>query len=341
MDRNMMLNLQSADARFEEEYDEIVKPTKNATENDTDVAEAPQPQTVKKIRKHNFALTMKRTDEEVPVKRMTSEAKLKAQATLRKMEEQDKARAQKEEARNALEAFSFVSKEKLSTHEDQVKKVLDEAVLEQLRADLSAVEDWIDDHKHAGAEEFLTEKKRLQAGVDKVFHMIREHEERPAAVRAFKRLVNHLEDRRGNWTIERPWIPETVWQIVDKAQEDARKWLQEMEAKQAQLTMQEEPVLTLSLIRTEMEKIQRLVELLLKQRKPAATVTKKTDSAADKKSESTGADSDSKSSSSESTEEQQQEATDGKESEEQASKEEPTGEESTGEEPKTEPKEEL
>jgi len=278
VDRSMLIHMPAAEARFEEEYEEVVKPKANATakDNSTETAEAAteeKPQTVKKIRKHSFVLLVKRTDADVPVKKMTAEAKLKAQGVLKQMDEADNNRARRDEAKNALEAFSFTTKEKLSTNEADVKLVIDPEALEQLISDLDKVEDWIYDHKDAQAEEFLAERARLAARVDKIFYLIRESQERPNAIKAFKKLLNSLEDRRGNWTQERPWISEAVWQAVDKAQEEARTWLGEMEKKQAVLTMRQDPVLTLSSIRAEIEKIQRLVELILKQRKPAPQQT--------------------------------------------------------------------
>ena len=261
----------------------------SAADAATDAAKTEEgaPTTVKKTRKHLFQLTIKRTDESLPVKKMTAEAKAKAQEILKLMDEADKNRARREEARNSLEAYSFVSREKLDSNEADVKLVMSPEALEDVIRELRQVEDWIDDHRDASADDYIQERARLASKVDKIFHLIREHQERPAAVKAFRSLIRSLEDRRANWTTERPWIPEKVWEIVDKAQADALKWADDMEAKQAKLTPKEEPVLSLSSIRAEMEKIQKMVELLLKQRRPPPTNTgaakKKTTSGEDKK----------------------------------------------------------
>jgi len=274
MDRNMMLNLASAEAKFEEEYEEAVKPANNSKANASEsTEEQAAPVMEKKVRKHIFQLTVKRTDEDVLVKKMLPEAKLKAQKMLREMDDLDKLRARREEARNALEAFSFSGREKLESNEAKVKQVMDEESLEHLRADLSQIEDWIDDNKHASEAEFNEKRNGLVSRVDKIFHLIREHEERPETVKAFTSLLDTLVERRANWTAERPWIPDTVWKAVDKAQDDAKKWITDMVSEQAALTSRDEPVLSLASIRAEMEKIQRLVEQILKQRKPAPIKT--------------------------------------------------------------------
>ncbi len=280
MDRNMMLNLASAEAKWDEEYEEVVKPpknstsnkgknaTENATEATTETEKNETVTTVKKVRKHVSPLTVTVIEDLVPVKKMTNEAKRKAFLSIKEMDEADKERGRREEARNSLEAFGFTSRERISSNEEKVKQVMDKEESEKLESELRSIEDWIDDHKTANASEFDQERARLSGKVEKVFYLIRELEERPLAVAAFNSLLDTLVNRRANWTVERSWIPDTVWKVVDNATDSARTWILDMQDKQKQLSPKEDPVLSLAAIRSEMEKIQKIVELLLKQRKP-------------------------------------------------------------------------
>ncbi|KAH9260446.1 hypothetical protein BASA81_001616 [Batrachochytrium salamandrivorans] len=266
IDRNSMVSLALAEARFEEEY---IEQPKNTTEGNNASAEAQEP--VKKVRKHSYALQVKEKLDGLKVKPMTEEAKLSAAAKVKKLDEEDLKRSRREEARNALEAYGFVTKEKLDSAAKDLGLVVSEQDLEALVQELRGIEDWIDDRFRTGTEsEFTQERMRIANKVDKVFRLLREHKERPEAVAAYVSVLKAVEERRANWTAERPWITSEVWQKVDEQVGGAYEKLSQLKSKQQQLKPSEEPVLSLAVIRSEMEKIQKLVESILRLRKAVA-----------------------------------------------------------------------
>ena len=217
---------------------------------------------------HRFPLKVARTDEGLAVKRMSAEAKKQAVARLRAWDVQDKMRAKREEARNALESYSFVAKDKLESRGEQLLVVSTAEHLDELKKDLGAVEDWIFEHKDSTVEEFDAQRLALEQRVEYLFRLVRETIERPGAVAAFVSALDAVDARRGNWTVERPWIKSELFGPVTAAVASARKRLATLQEQQDKLTPKDEPVLTVAVLEAELEKVQRQVEIVLRMRKP-------------------------------------------------------------------------
>jgi len=267
LDRNLMVSLAAAEVRVEEVY-AVAVPVKPAANGSNATASSNETETVTRTRVHRFPLKTVRTDEGVAVKRMSAEAKKQAVARLRAWDVQDKMRAKREEARNALESYSFVAKDKLESRGEQLLVVSTAEHLDELKKDLGAVEDWIFEHKDSTVEEFDAQRLALEQRVEYLFRLVRETIERPGAVAAFVSALDAVDARRGNWTVERPWIKSELFGPVTAAVASARKRLATLQEQQDKLTPKDEPVLTVAVLEAELEKVQRQVEIILRMRKP-------------------------------------------------------------------------
>ncbi|KAJ3414859.1 Hypoxia up-regulated protein 1 [Chytridiales sp. JEL 0842] len=248
--------------------------------NETAPVNATEPAPGNKITVEKVTLTF--DVQQQVVSPLSKEAKSKARQKFVKMDAEDAARRDREEALNSLEGFIYSSKDFLTT--DEVEQVTTEGQRETFKAKLDEAEDWMyESGSDAKTEAFRTKLKGLQELRTPIALRKDELEKRPAAaktlrdgVASFKSLI---ESMKPNMTA----TEDPVWTEDDinnafKLMTNLEAWLTEKEAAQSKLQKHEAPVLLSQEIEAKRQEIDReLLKLLAKKPKKKPT-TKKTSS---------------------------------------------------------------
>jgi len=256
------------DEKDDRKDDEKGKEKENEKDENSNSTKTKKPKGPSK-KTHRVKLSFERMDKGVPQKGLSAEEKKEGKALLAKWKILEAAKALHEQARNELESFVFACRDRLRSNEEDVAKVSSEEDVQKLFNDLEEVEDWLyEEGENAETTEYKSKQKELAKRVNKIFSRIGEMIQLPLTKKAARELVTTLKTQIANWTVERPWISEEEFEVLQKQMNSFVSWLDNAEAEQDALSSQDDPVLTSVAIVNELEQINFAVEQILKRRKP-------------------------------------------------------------------------
>lgn len=179
------------------------------------------------------------------MKRMTAKQVKASSRMLVEMNEADRLRKLKEEAKNDLESYVFSTRSKIREHEEILSEVSTDEEREKIMEDLEGIEDWLYED---GADADLSTYKERRSNMDKrVNSLFRRHTElqaRPKAVAACKAVLTSTEQVLELWPEERPQISEEEIGEVRDVMKEVADWLTEKEAEQEGKSNVESPAFT-------------------------------------------------------------------------------------------------
>jgi len=218
---------------------------------------------------HRMKLKISRQDKGVP-KGLSDGEKAEGRKLLEQWKKMEAEKELHEQEKNSLESFVFSCRDKLRSNEDDVAAVTSADIVEKLFEDLEEVEDWLYEEEGENAEisVYKAKKSELSKRINKIFNRIGEMVQLPLTVKAARELIVAVETQISNWTVERPWVSEEEIGLLETQVRTFSTWLDENEEEQKALSPKDDPILTSSSIVNQLEKINFMVEQILKRKKP-------------------------------------------------------------------------
>jgi len=171
------------------------------------------------------------------------------------------------EAKNSLESFIIDTRDKLQ--EEGVAEVSTEEEREALRVQFDETEEWLyGDGVSVDAATYTKRQKSMQVLTQPIFSRFSELKARPEAVTKAREAVNWTLTILQTWATERPEVTEQERAKVEGMCTNFTSWLDDVEAKQAGLTLTDPPAFLSSAVASKLEVIELEVRKLIKKPKP-------------------------------------------------------------------------
>lgn len=221
------------------------------------------------------------------VQPMSTEIFAESKGKLDELARKDKERVELEAARNSVESYCYLIKNKLADHEDEVAKVSTEEQREQIRQLGADVTDWLDFEAYdADLETFRAKLKEMSEPAEKIWFRMNELTARPAAIVAMSDKLSKVEEILKKWETTMPQITEEERGEVLAKVDEIKKWMEEKLAEQETKQPHEDPAFSSDDVPLQSKSLERLMAKLSKKPKPKP-VKKKDD--ADKAENATNA----------------------------------------------------
>lgn len=200
---------------------------------------------------------------------MSSDLMDESKAKMAYLAQKDKERVMLEAAKNKVESYVYLVKNKLIDDEENIAKVTTEEQREELRKLAMDGEDWLYDEGYT-ADLAATEAKyaELSEPAEKVWFRVKEMTLRPEAISALQSKLEKVETILKKWETDKPHITEEEKGDVMEKVEAVKKWIEEKEAEQAEKQAYEDPAFTSEEVPLQTKSIERLMGKLNKKPKP-------------------------------------------------------------------------
>jgi hypothetical protein len=203
------------------------------------------------------------------IRPLTPEQMAASKAKLAAMDAKDKERIMLEESRNKLEAYIYYMKNVMADREEEVSEVSNNKQREEAMKLALAAQEWIDDEGYGADFETMEAKYgTLSVPFDKIMLRVKEKEALPKAVAALQKRLTEVEQLMDQWATERPQVTEEERKRVLEKIEEAKKWVANMEKKQAKKKPHEEPIFLSDEVPGQIKPIEVMVMRLSKKPKP-------------------------------------------------------------------------
>jgi hypoxia up-regulated 1 len=192
-----------------------------------------------------------------------------SKSKLETLAQKDKERMMLEEARNKLESYIYLIKNKLVDDEEAIAKVSTEEQREVISKAADEAEDWMyDDGYNADLATMTAKYEALSAPAEKIFFRVSESTARPEAVAALKKKLGKVVALMTKWETTKPQVTEEERKEVLEKVESVTAWIAEKEAEQEAADPAADPVFTSEDVPLRLNPIEKLVGKLNKKPKP-------------------------------------------------------------------------
>uniref|UniRef100_A0A7S2EWC0 Uncharacterized protein n=1 Tax=Trieres chinensis TaxID=1514140 RepID=A0A7S2EWC0_TRICV len=190
-------------------------------------------------------------------------------AKLAALAQADKERMLLEEAKNKVESYIYHIKNTLVDDEENINAVTND----EQRAHVSKLaeegEDWLyGDGYDADLATFEDKYAELSEPMEKIKSRVSEAQDRPAAVRALNKKLDKIVKLMTDWETSMPQVTEEERAGVLAKVEDVRKWVMDVEEKQAATDPWADPVFASADVPLQTKDIEKDVKKLSKKPKP-------------------------------------------------------------------------
>lgn len=194
---------------------------------------------------------------------------VESMAKLELLAQKDKERVMLEEAKNRVESYIYLIKNKLIDDEDNVAKISTEEQREELRKLSADGEDWLyDDGYNADLATMEAKYAELSEPAEKVWFRLKEMTERPAAMKEMTKKLDKVEGLLMKWKDSMPQITDEEKAEVTEKVEEVRKWLTDKKEEQSKKVSHEDPAFTSDEVPLQTKSLERLINKLMKKPKP-------------------------------------------------------------------------
>lgn len=192
-----------------------------------------------------------------------------SKAKLAEMNRKDEERVKLEEAKNRVESYMYMIKNKLVDDEETISKVSTEEQREACRQAADDTEAWLDEDGYTADLSKLEDKfAELSAPFERILLRVKETTERPEKAAKLTKKLKEVEDLMLKWETSMPQVTEMERGEVMAKVEAARKWLSDKEDEQASKAPHEEPAYLSSEVGPQFKPVEFLVMRLSKKPKP-------------------------------------------------------------------------
>lgn len=207
---------------------------------------------------------------------MSSAIFAESKEKLAELARKDNARIELEAARNRVESYCYLIKNKLADDEDKVAQVSTEEQREEIRQLGSDMSDWLDFEAHdADLETMQAKYKELSEPAEKIWFRMKELTARPEAIAAMNDKLTKVEELLKKWETTMPQVTEEEKGDVMAKVEEIRKWMQEKLEEQEGKAPHEDPAFSSEEVPPLSKSLERLITKL--SRKPKPVKPKKND----------------------------------------------------------------
>jgi hypoxia up-regulated 1 len=212
----------------------------------------------------------------------SAELLAESQTKMAELDHTDEERIKLEAAKNQVESYIYLIKNKLIDDEENVNKVTTEEQRESLRSMGVEAEDWLyDDGYNADYPTMVAKHLDLSSPAEKVWFRVRELTARPAAVEALKAKLDKIPELMKKWETSSPQVTEEEKAELLVKVEEVKAWIAEKEAAQAEVAAHEDPVFTSEEVPLQTKPIEKLIHRLSKKPKPKVVKEKKNETDAE------------------------------------------------------------
>jgi hypoxia up-regulated 1 len=213
------------------------------------------------------------------VRPSTKELLEASRAKLLEMAEKDKERMLLEEAKNKVESYFYMVKNKLSDDEDAIAAVSTEEQREECRKLAEDTEDWLyyEGGPSADLATMVEKYVELSSPFEKILLRINENKERPKVVEKIEKQLGDIEKLMTQWNTTMPQVTEEEKAEVLDLVEAIRKNIADKVEEQAAKKAHEEPAFLSIELATELKPLETMVLKLSKKPKPKPPPKKKKD----------------------------------------------------------------
>jgi len=182
--------------------------------------------------------------------------------------EGERMRARNAEAKNMLESFIIETRSRVSSDES-VESVSQEEERATISTDFEAAEDWLyEEGRDLDAAAYQKKKKELEKMTAPIFLRVSELEARPRVVAQANDAMNWTLTLLQTWVTDRPEVTEAERGQLSGMVANFTSWLEEMEAKQAEMPLYEAPAYLSQQVTSKLEPIEKEVRRLIRKPKP-------------------------------------------------------------------------
>jgi len=200
---------------------------------------------------------------------MSKEIKAESKAKIAELNRKDQERIALEAARNQVESYCYLIKNKLADEEEKIAQVTTEEQREEIRQLGADATDWLDFESQGADLETLQAKfKELSEPAEKIWFRMKEMAARPAAITSMNEMLSKVEDILKKWTTSMPHITEEERADVTAKMEEIKKWMEEKAEEQDSKAPHEEPAFTSAEVPLQSKSLERLMNKLSKKPKP-------------------------------------------------------------------------
>lgn len=200
---------------------------------------------------------------------MSEEILAESKAKLDELLRKDRERVELEAARNRVESYCYLIKNRLIDDEEKVGMVSTEEQREEITKLASEMTDWLDfDADDADLETLQAKFKELSEPAEKIWFRMKELTARPEAVAAINEKLAKVEEILKKWETSMPQITEEERADVKAKVDDIKKWIQDKLDEQDGKKAHEEPAFTSEEVPLQSKTLERLMNKLSKKPKP-------------------------------------------------------------------------
>jgi hypoxia up-regulated 1 len=192
-----------------------------------------------------------------------------SKAKLAELARKDKERMMLEEARNKVESYIYMIKNKLMDEEEAIGKV----TTEKQRAELSKLsgeaEEWMYEDGYSADLATMEDKyAELSTPMEKVLLRVSETQARPAMIKEMQDKLTKVEDLMKKWETTMPQVTEDERKDVLTKVEEFRAWMAEKEEAQSKTDPTEDPVFLSTDVPAQTKDLEILITRLSRKPKP-------------------------------------------------------------------------
>jgi len=181
----------------------------------------------------------------------------------------DKERLMLEEAKNTLESYIYLIKNKLIDDEENIKKVSTEEQRASISKAAEDAEEWMyDDGYDADIETMIAKYEELSGPAKKIFFRVSEMTARPEAISALKDKLSKIIALMTKWESTKPQVTVDERGDVLAKVKDVENWISEKEAEQEATDITEDPAFKSEDVPGQIKSIEKLVSKLNRKPKP-------------------------------------------------------------------------
>ena len=185
------------------------------------------------------------------------------------MNRKDEERVKLEAAKNKVESYMYMIKNKLADDIDTLSKVSTDEQREACLNAAIAAEEWLDDEGYSADLATMEDKyAELSGPFEKILLRVRESTERPEKAAKLTKKLKEVEDLMTKWETTMPQVTEEERAEVMAKVEAARKWLSDKEDEQAAKASHDDPAYLSTEVGPQFKPVESLVMRLSKKPKP-------------------------------------------------------------------------
>lgn len=277
---------EKAEKQDEEESAKVDKQSKENKTEESKAAEnktAEEQKTVPKVNVVKEHITIQEL--KLDLSNLSEDESRASRDKLLELDEKDRDKLQRDQAKNNLESFIHETKHKL--YMEEYEKASTEEERNGYFVKLNEASEWFEyESDNAETKLFKDKLSELKDIVKELFDRVREHKERPEALNSLKEMLNISRvfyEGAKNLSEEDQMFTEVELSTLETLIKETEEWKKNSEKEQATLPLYERPKLTVRAIAEKLASLDREVKYLLNKARIATPKKKKETEKADSK----------------------------------------------------------